>query len=437
MKLSVFGLGHVGVVTAACFAEMGHHVIGVDKNAEKVYSMNDGDSPIVEPGIDDLVKKMVSSNHLVATTERQEAVQYSDATFVCVNTPENQNGSINLDNLIRVCKSIAIAMARKEKYHLVVIRTSVLPRTMDEVVIPVLEVFSGKRIGIDFGVCMNPDFLRKGSAVDDFYHPPKTVIGQYDNQSGDVLASLYQTVKAPLFRTSLRIAEMIKYVDNAFHGLKISFANEIGNLCQAEGLDSHEIMDIFNCDTKLNLSSAYLRPGFAFGGSHIPKDLRALIVEGQRRFVELPLLKAILESNAAQTARGLDMIYKTNKKRIGILGITFKQGTDDFRESPLVDVVETLANDGYEIKIYDDDIVLPRLFGSNKKFIEEKLPLFYSMLCDSIEEVVNFSEVLVIGKKSREYKNVLKQHRGRQIVIDLVQGMKMMPHLVGKYHRIC
>jgi len=437
MKLSVFGLGHVGVVTSACFAEMGHHVIGVDVNPEKVYLMNDGISPAVEPGIDDLIKKMVHGNHLVATTERNEAVKHSDVTFVCVNSPANRNGSVNLDNLIRVCKSIAIAMARKDKYHLVVIRTSILPRSMDEVVIPVLEVFSGKRIGIDFGVCMNPDFLRKGSAVNDFYHPPKTVIGQFDNQSGDILASLYQGIKAPLFRTSFRIAEMTKYVDNAFHGLKISFANEIGNLCHAEGLDSNEIMDIFSCDTKLNLSSAYLKSGFAFGGSHIPKDLRALIVEGRRRFVEVPMLNAILESNAEQISRGLEMIYKTKKNRIGILGLSFKEGTDDFRASPMVEVVEMLVNKGCDVKIFDDDISLPRLFGSNKKFIEKKLPLFYSMLCDSIEEVANFAEVIVIGKKSKDYKKSLQQLSSKQIIIDLVKGMKSLPHLVGKYQGIC
>ncbi len=436
MKLSVFGLGHVGMVTAACFAELGHHVIGVDVDAEVVSMINAGKSPTVEPETDELVSRMVNKNQLVATCESQQAVRHSDISFVCVNTPQNLNASLNLDNLISACKTIAIAMARKETYHLVVIRTSVLPRTMDEVVIPVLEVFSGKRIGIDFGVCMNPEFVRKGSSIHDFYNPSKSVIGQFDNQSGELLSTLYSEIDAPLFRTSLRIAEMIKYVDNAFRGLKMSFANEIGNLCHAEGLDVFEIMKIFNSDTKFNLSKAYLNPGFAFGGSHISKDIRALLVEGQRRSVELPLLRSILKSNSEQIARGLNMIYKTNKKRIGILGLSLKEETDDFRESPMVEIAATLANEGFHIKIFDDDIILSRLFGSNKKLIEKKLPLFYSMVVGSIEEIAAFADVIVIGKKCQTYKMALKQIGANQIIIDLVNGIVRKPQWVKKYQRV-
>lgn len=436
MKLSVFGLGHVGMVTAACFAELGHHVIGVDINADVVNMINAGKSPTVEPGMDELLSSMVNKNQLVATSESQQAVRHSDISFVCVNTPENLNASLNLDNLISACKTIAIAMARKESYHLVVIRTSVLPRTMDEVVIPVLEVFSGKRIGIDFGVCMNPEFVRKGSSIHDFYNPTKSVIGQFDDQSGDLLSTLYSEIDAPLFRTSLRIAEMIKYVDNAFCGLKMSFANEIGNLCHAEGLDVFEIMKIFNSDSKFNLSKAYLNPGFAFGGSHISKDIRALLVEGQRRSVELPLLRSILKSNSEQIARGLNMIYKTNKKRIGILGLSFKEETDDLSESPLVEIAATLANEGFYIKIFDDDIILSRLFGSNKKFIEKKLPLFYSLVVDSIGEIAAFADVIVIGKKCQNYKKALRQIGANQIIIDLVNGIVRKPQLVKKYQRV-
>ena len=437
MNISVFGLGYVGIVTSACFAEMGHNIIGVDDNPDKIVMINEGKSPIIEPQMNTIIKNMVEQKRLKATKDHLDAIQNSDISFISVGTPSNYNGSINLDYLIRTSKTVATAMGQKKSYHLIVIRSTVMPRSIDEVIIPVLEVFSGKQVGIDFGVCMNPEFLREGSAIDDFYHPPKTVIGQYDKMSGDILSKLYDKIEAPIFRTCIKNAEMIKYVDNSFHGLKISFANEIGNLCKAEGIDSYEIMDIFNSDRKLNLSPVYLKPEFSFGGSYIPKDIRALIVEGRRRDIDLPLPQAVLQSNTQHTKRGIEMILETNKKKIGILGMSFKEKTDDLRESSMVHVIETLISKGLDIKIYDKNVSLSKLMGSNKKFIEKGIPQIYSLMSQSINEIIEHADVIVIGNKEEEYEKVPELIKPDQIIIDLGRGVKKETEVVGKYHGIC
>src|SRR5437764_1548372 len=334
MRLSVFGLGYVGCVSAACFAKDGHEVIGADVNATKVEIINAGQSPIVEAGVGELVKEMVAAGRLRATTDAREAVNSSDLSLVCVGTPSHANGALDLTYIKRVCQEIGAALEGKKARHTVVMRSTMLPGTMAEVVVPTLEVYSGRRAGRDFGVCVNPEFLREGTSLKDFYAPPFTLIGAEDEDTAGIVRSLYSNIDAPVFVTSIGTAEMVKYVCNCFHALKVSFANEIGNICKALELDSHEVMKVFCADTKLNLSSYYLKPGFAFGGSCLPKDLRAVSYKAKELDIETPLLSAISLTNRLQGERALDMVLRTGNKRVGVLGFSFKAGTDDLRESP-------------------------------------------------------------------------------------------------------
>jgi GDP-mannose 6-dehydrogenase len=421
MKLSVFGIGYVGCVSAACFAKEGHSVIGVDVNRTKVVIINEGRSPIVEPGIAEILSEAVSAGALTATTDSSEAVRLSQMSLICVGTPGNPNGSLDLRYVTRVCEEIGIALKQKDARHIVVIRSTMLPGTIEKTVIPTLETHSNKKAGRDFGICINPEFLREGTSLNDFYAPPFTLIGAEDEATAAAVRQLYESVKAPVYVTKLQTAEMIKYVCNSFHALKVSFANEIGNICKELRIDSHEVMEIFCQDTKLNLSPYYLKPGFAFGGSCLPKDLRAITYKAKQLDVDVPVLSAILLSNRLQIERALDIVTRTGKKRVGVLGFSFKAGTDDLRESPMVNLIETLIGKGYQLSIYDRDVSLAKLFGANKEYIEREIPHISQLMCKDIDDVLANSDVIVLGNKGDEFRQIESHLRDDQIVIDLVR----------------
>ncbi|MGH9932740.1 MAG: nucleotide sugar dehydrogenase [Pyrinomonadaceae bacterium] len=437
MKLSVFGIGYVGCVSAACFAKAGHNVIGVDLNPTKVAIMNSGKSPIVEAGIDELIAAMVAAGRLRATTDSTAAIMNSEASLVCVGTPSNANGSLDLNHVKHVCGEIGAALKTKVERHTVVIRSTMLPGTIESLVMPALEESSGKQAGRDFGVCINPEFLREGSSLKDFYAPPFTLIGTDEAETASLVRELYAGIEAPLFVTALKTAEMVKYACNCFHALKVSFANEIGNICKAVGIDSHEVMNVFSQDTKLNLSPYYLTPGFAFGGSCLPKDLRAINYKAKQVDVEVPVLSSILPSNRLQIERAVNMVLQTGKKRIGVLGFSFKAGTDDLRESPMVTLIETLLGKGLQLAIYDRDVSLAKLFGANKQYIEREIPHISQLMRSSIDEVMSDSEVLVIGNKASEFREIEGRLGKDQIVIDLVRLFDNSVGSDGSYQGIC
>jgi GDP-mannose 6-dehydrogenase len=421
MKISVFGLGYVGCVSAACLAKEGHEIIGVDINPIKVGIINDGKSPIVETGIGELIQEMVQAGRLRATTSTSEGIAKSDVSLVCVGTPSNSNGSLDLSYVKRVCEEIGDGLKEKTGQHAVVIRSTMLPGTIADVVRPALETHSAKRAGEDFGVCINPEFLREGTSLVDFYNPPFTLIGAYDEGTASLVREIYQGIDAPIFVTSVKTAEMIKYVCNCFHALKVTFANEVGNICKALNVDSHQVMEIFCQDTKLNLSSYYLKPGFAFGGSCLPKDLRAINYKAKQLDVDVPVLSSILSSNRQQIERAVEMVLATGKKRVSVFGFSFKAGTDDLRESPMVTLIEALIGKGLQLMIYDRDVSLARLFGANKEYIENQIPHIAQLMSTSREQAFDFAEVLIIGNKAEEFRELEAKRRQGQIIIDLVR----------------
>jgi GDP-mannose 6-dehydrogenase len=437
MKVSVFGLGYVGCVSAASFANDGHEVVGVDVNPGKVASINEGRSPIVENGLDDLIRDSVARGALRATQSSAEAVAESDVSLLCVGTPSRRNGSLDLSYLERVCEEIGEALTDKDRYHVVVVRSTVLPGTTHDVVIPALERESGKTYGEDFGVSVNPEFLREGTALHDFRNPPLTLVGHNHAADATGTVALYEKVGAPVVSTSIRTAEMIKYASNTWHALKVTFANEIGNLCKRLEIDSHQVMDIFCQDQKLNLGSYYLKPGFAFGGSCLPKDLRALQYRAKEVDLELPVIQSILGSNQRQIQHALDLIVETAKKRVGLLGFSFKAGTDDLRESPIVILGEMLLGKGYQLCIYDRNVSLAKLVGANKEYIERQIPHLSSLLCETIDEVIERSDVLVVGNKAAEFDEALTRTRPDQTVIDLVRVRTDLSKIPATYEGIC
>jgi len=438
MKISIFGLGYVGCVTAACLARDGHTVHGVDVNPQKVEMIRAGQSPVVEPGLSDLISQAVESGHLQAGLDSRAAVQSSDLSLICVGTPSNDNGSLRLDFVENVCREIGSALAEKPDYHVVVVRSTVLPGTVEEKMLPLLEQYSGKKAGVDFGLCMHPEFLREGSAIRDYMQPSLIVIGELDPRSGNVLQQLYEKMDAPLNRTTIRTAEMVKYVSNAFHALKVTFANEIGNLGKAHGVDGQEVMRIFGQDKVLNISTAYLKPGFAFGGSCLPKDVRALAYRAKERDVDTPLLNAVLPSNQKQVELGIKLVEKTGLKKVGILGLSFKPSTDDLRESPAITLAETLLGRGYNIRIFDDQVQLSRLMGANKSFLESELPHIASLMCDSMEQLISGSDVIVITHGSKLFHQTPQLMNGHQVLIDLVGAVKdNVNDMQSLYEGIC
>jgi GDP-mannose 6-dehydrogenase len=421
LKISIFGLGYVGAVSAGCFAQDGHEVIGVDPVPVKVEFLNQGRCPIIEPKIDEIIRENARSGRLRATSDSQEAVDQTELSFVCVGTPSQPNGNLDLQHIRRTCEQIGAALKNKQTRHTVVIRSTIVPGTMRNVVIPTLEKHSGKTAGVDFGVCHNPEFLREGSAVNDFVAPPKTVIGELTRCSGDVLAALYSKLDAPLVRTSLDAAEMVKYVDNSWHALKIGFANEIGNFCKEFSVDSHEVMSIFCLDRKLNISPAYLLPGFAFGGSCLPKDLRALTYQAKSHDLDLPILSSILTSNEMQVRHGLRLITENGHNRIGILGFSFKAGTDDLRESPVIELIERLLGKGHDLRIYDRNVHVARLVGANRDFILNRIPHISRLMVENIDSVLEHAQTVVIGNKDPDFKDVPEKMRADQRLVDLVR----------------
>jgi GDP-mannose 6-dehydrogenase len=437
MRVSVFGLGYVGSVSAASFAADGHQVIGVDVNTDKVALIDAGRSPVIEPGLAELIASGVSDRRLRATTDAAKAVAESEVSLLCVGTPSRRNGSLDLTYLDRVVEQVGAALKDKSSYHVVVIRSTVLPGTTHERVIPQLERESGKTYGEDFGVAVNPEFLREGSALKDFRKPPLTLVGH--NHAADAAGTigLYQSIDAPLVSTNIRVAEMVKYTCNAWHALKVCFANEIGNLCKRFGMDSHEVMDIFCRDEKLNLSPSYLKPGFAFGGSCLPKDIRALQYRAKEVDLELPVISQILASNRLQIEHAFDEVMQTGRKNVGLLGFSFKAGTDDLRESPSVILAEALLGKGLSLRIYDKNVSLAQLVGANKEYIEKQIPHLASLLCNTIDEVIEHADVIVIGNPSPEFAEAVAAIRSDQIVIDLVRIPVVGSLLKADYRGIC
>jgi len=420
MRIAVFGLGYVGAVSIACLARDGHSVVGVDSNPVKIDFLSRGQSPIVEPGLEELIAAAVKTGRLTAHADHTRAVAHAELMFVCVGTPGQANGSLDLTHVRRIAQQIGEQLRGSTGYKVVVIRSTLLPGSMHSVVIPTLEQASGRKAGEDFGVCINPEFLREGSAIYDYDHPPKTVIGASDERAAGMLRELYAALQAPLIVTDLRTAEMVKYVDNSWHALKVTFANEVGRLCKAMGVDGRLAMRLFCLDTKLNLSQAYLRPGFAFGGSCLPKDVRALTYQGRLLDVDTPVLSAILASNQLHIAQALAMIRATGSRRIGLLGLSFKAGTDDLRESPLVTLAELLIGKGYELAIYDANVRLASLLGANRDYILTHIPHIGRLLVDGAEQLCEQSEVIVVGTADPQFSELLAPLVKTKAVIDLV-----------------
>jgi GDP-mannose 6-dehydrogenase len=437
MNVSVFGLGYVGSVSAASFAEDGHTVIGVDVNPEKVASLNAGRSPIVEQELDALIESNIANGRLRATTSTADAVRATDLSLICVGTPSRKNGSLDLAYLERVAEQIGEALRTKDAYHVVVVRSTVLPGTTHEVVIPALERTSGKKYGNGFGVTVNPEFLREGTAINDFRHPPLTLVGHNYRSDAEPTQALYAKVDAPFVATTIRTAEMIKYASNTWHALKVTFANEIGNLCKRLNIDSHEVMDIFCRDEKLNLSAYYMKPGFAFGGSCLPKDVRALQYRAKEVDLEVPVIQSILPSNQLQVQHALDEIIETGRKRIGLLGFSFKAGTDDLRESPIVILAEALLGKGCQLCIYDRNVSIARLVGANKAYITTQIPHLSSLLCESIDDVLERSDLIVVGNAASEFSDALARTRPDHIILDLVRVTTPRDRIPGEYRGIC
>lgn len=421
MNISIFGLGYVGVVSAACLASLGHNIIGVDVNQLKVDLMNEGISPIVEKDLPELLEAARSSGNLKATSSVSYAISSTELSIICVGTPSRQNGSLSTKYIENVCRQIAEALSEKQDKHYLVFRSTILPGTMRETIIPILEECSNKKLNKDFFVSFNPEFLRESTAVYDFYNPPKTVVGADFEEVADTVIGIYKNLPGPMIKTKIEVAEMVKYVDNNFHALKITFANEIGKLCKSVGLDGHEVMDIFKQDTKLNISKAYLGPGFAFGGSCLPKDLRAINYMAKMNDVETPLLNSILYSNQVQILNTVKKIMSFGKRKIGVAGFSFKEGTDDLRESPIIELIETLIGKGYDLKLYDRNVSMAKLIGANKEYIENHIPHISSLMVESLNDLLEDREVIIIGNNDKEFIKLLHEAEHNQIIYDLVR----------------
>ena len=437
-SISVFGLGYVGTVTATCLAHKGHHVIGVDLSPAKVEAMQAGRSPVVEPRVGDLISESHASNRLHVTSDSEYAVLNSEISFLCVGTPSLRNGKLDLGHIEPVCREIGQVLKNKNGFHLVVLRSTVLPGTAETIVVPALEKSSGKKLGQNFGVCVNPEFMREGTAVADFLEPAMTVIGAADSKHSGMLREIYKWAPGRIFETSFRSAEMVKYVCNAWHAIKVSFANEVGTLAKEFGVDAEALVEIFTADTRLNISSRYLKPGFAFGGSCLPKDLRALNYRAKELDLNLPLFQSILPSNDEHLDRAVQMVLEAGKKKVAMLGLSFKAATDDLRESPQVQLVKRLLGEGRQIRIWDDNVSLGRLIGSNRQYIEEVIPHIGALLSTSLSEVLKDAEVVVIATSGLNHDELRGCLRPDQVVIDLVNlERRSRPATSGDYEGIC
>ncbi|MGB8013344.1 MAG: nucleotide sugar dehydrogenase [Terriglobales bacterium] len=438
LSVSVFGLGYVGSVSAACFASMGHKVIGVDVSRAKVEMMDSGRTPIIEARMSEMVAEAQRAGLLRATTDSTAAVLESEVSFVCVGTPSLKNGKLDLSHIESVAREIGAAIRQKKSPHVFVLRSTVLAGTTESVVLPILEKESGKKCGQGFTVCYNPEFMREGSAVADFLNPPYTILGASDTHHLAPLRELYKDTPGTLYETTIPVAEMVKYFSNCYHALKVGFANEMGTMCKHLGVDAHAVTKIFVSDTKLNISPAYLFPGFAFGGSCLPKDLRAITYKAKELDLKLPLLESLMPSNAEHVDRAVEMVLSTGKKKIAQLGLSFKAGTDDLRESPQVQLIKRLMGEGLDVKIWDEDVSLGRLAGANRQYIEEVIPHIGSVLSADLEGVLRTAEVVILGNKSASKDQLAKHLRPEQIVIDLIHLDKTRrPEGAGAYEGIC
>jgi GDP-mannose 6-dehydrogenase len=427
MRISVLGLGHVGCVTGACLARAGHEVLGVDVNPEKVALVNGGRSPVVEPGLGDLLAQVVRAGRLHATLSTEEAVASTDVALICVGAPERRNGALDGRVLEGVSRGIGCALQHRAEPFTVVVRSTVLPGTTDTVIIPALLAGGGMHFSSTLHVAVNPDFTRQGSSLQDFARPPLTLVGCPDSSTAALIRSLYADVDARFVQTSVRTAEMVKYVGNAFHALKVCFANEIADVCTALGADGQEVMRVFALDRKLSISEAYLRPGFAFGGSCLPKDLRALLHAARGGDLLPPLLSAILPANDAQLRQGVEAVLATGKRRVGVVGLAFQNGTDNLRESPMVALVEALIGKGCDVRILDRNVAVARLLGANRRYIEEQIPHIASLMCDSVEELIAHAEAVVIGHADPDAESALAKAGPRRVVVDLTRGALRRP----------
>jgi GDP-mannose 6-dehydrogenase len=437
-SISIFGLGYVGSVMAACLAHKHHRVIGVDTNPLKVEMIDSGRSPIVEADIQELIGAAHSASRLYATTDVQSAVRESEISFVCVGTPSRVNGKLDLSHIENVSKELGLALRDLDRFHWVVVRSTLLPGTTESVVIPALEAASGKSAGVDFAVIYNPEFMREGTAVADFFQPPYTILGACKPEHLAPLRELYAWTSARIFETSIGVAEMAKYASNVFHAVKVTFANELGTLSKHLGVDTQAMAELFTSDTNLNVSAAYLSPGFAFGGSCLPKDVRALGYRAKELDLRLPLLESVMPSNQEHIERAVEIILNTHRKKIGLLGLSFKAGTDDLRESPMVQLVKRLLGEGRQITIWDPDVSLGKLSGANRQYIEDVLPHIGSLLCQDLSQVVDMAEVIVIGNRAAK-KTMIQSHLGlNKKVVDLVNLEKgCRPNGLPGYEGIC
>ena len=437
MKISIFGLGYVGAVSLACLGRDGHEVTGVDIDQSKLSLIEAGKSPIVETGIMELMDEVVASGRIRVTDGADEAIAATELSFVCVGTPSQSNGSQSVDALIRLSEQIGRALKAKAEPHTIVVRSTVQPGTVEGIVIPLLEEHSGKSTGDDFSVCFQPEFLREGSSIKDYDNPPMTVVGVQDKQSAEQLNDLFGQLPCEFIETDIRTAETLKYACNTFHTLKISFANEIGRICQALGSDSNKVMALLCEDKQLNISKAYLRPGFAFGGSCLPKDLRALLYLAKSNDIDVPMLSSLLPSNQLHIEHAANMILERGERSIGVIGLSFKSGTDDLRESPLVELVERLIGKGMNLKIYDPEVRISHLIGANKRYIEEVVPHIGSLMCESVEEAMQDASVVIVGLSGDEIMASLYENgKTDQFFLDLV-GVPAPDRLKGEYRGIC
>ena len=433
MKVSIFGLGYVGCVSLGCLAQNGHDVIGVDTNKLKVKLINEGKPTIIETEINDIIKKQRELNKISATTNFKDAIFNSDISIICVGTPSTDEGHLNLSYIFNSAEQIGVSLKEKKVFHVIVIRSTVLPGTNQKIG-EIIEKNSNKKRNIDFSVVSNPEFLREGSAVIDYYNPSFTVLGSDCEKALDIMEEIYKNINAPVIRTEIKVAEIIKYVNNSFHALKVVFANEVGNICKILEIDSHKVMDLFCRDNQLNISSYYFKPGFAYGGSCLPKDMKALRTIAHDAYLLSPVLNAIEPSNENQKKRTIDMILKTNKKNIGFLGLSFKKGTDDLRNSPAVNVVEYLYGKGFNILIYDKQVHISKLLGSNREYIDKHIPHLSNLISDDLISVINKSDVLVVTQKLNEFIEIQKKYP-RKLIIDLVRISSSKSN--GNYQGIC
>jgi len=420
MRISIFGLGYVGCVSSACLAAAGHDIVGVDVDAHKLAMVREGRSPITEPGLDELLGRMSANGRITVTNDTVAAVHGSELSLICVGTPSRRNGSLDSSYLERVIEQIGSAIAQADRYHVVAVRSTLLPGVLVNRLVPLLERASGRRVGADIGLCVNPEFLREGSAIKDFQHPPFTVIGEFDARAGDVVLSAYSHLESPVYRLRPDEASMVKYASNNFHAIKVAFANEIGAICERLGVDGQQVMHVFCDDRELNVSPRYLRPGFGFGGSCLPKDLRAITYVAKDMDVQVPLLANVLASNDAHIQRVVDLVLERPKRTVALLGLSFKVGSDDLRESPFVRLAEALIGKGVPLRIYDPDVAIGNVFGRNRAYIDDHLPHVAQLFGESLTQVLQSADVVIVGKRVAGVEELLGRRRAEQVVIDLV-----------------